>query len=78
MATRKTTEPEAPAYPDRAILARIGVEAQLDPRTVRRAVEKGIDSLQSDFAKTRLRSALRKMQLTDLLIAIERARSPAG
>lgn len=67
MATRKTN-----VLPDRATVAKIGVEAQLDPRTVKRAIEKGINSLQSDFAKTRLRAALRKLEMTDLLVTIEK------
>lgn len=45
---------------------RIALEAQLDPRTVKRALECGIDSLQSDHSKARLRSALKKMKREDL------------
>jgi hypothetical protein len=48
---------------DRPTIMRIALEAQLDPRTVKRAIDHGIDSLQSDHSKARLRVALRKMKL---------------
>lgn len=48
---------------DRPTIMRIALEAQLDPRTVKRAIEHGVDSLQSDFAKVRLRSALKKLKI---------------
>ena len=44
---------------DRLTIARIALEAQLDPRTVKRALEKGESSLKSDVSKARLRNALR-------------------
>lgn len=53
--------------PDRPTIMRIALEAQLDPRTVRRALEKGIAELHSDHAKIRLRDALRKLGREDLL-----------
>jgi hypothetical protein len=49
--------------PDRPMLMRIALEAQLDPRTVRRAFENGIDVLHSDHAKARLRDALKKLKV---------------
>jgi len=49
--------------PDRSTLMRIAVEAQLDPRTVRRAFENGIDALHSANAKTRLKAALKKLKV---------------
>ena len=49
--------------PDRPTIMRIALEAQLDPRTVKRAIEHGVDSLQSDHSKTRLRAALKKLKL---------------
>ena len=52
---------------DRPTIMRIALEAQLDPRTVRRAIEQGIDSLQSDHSKTRLRGALKKLKLDSVI-----------
>lgn len=52
---------------DNPTIARIALEAQLDPRTVKRAIERGIDSLQSAFSKKRLRAALKKLKLTALI-----------
>lgn len=48
---------------DRLTIMRIALEAQLDPRTVKRAIEKGIDSLQSAHSKARLRAALEKLKV---------------
>jgi hypothetical protein len=58
---------------DRPTLMRIALEAQLDPRTVKRAIEQGIDSLQSDHSKARLRGALKKLKREDLLAQAEAA-----
>jgi hypothetical protein len=52
---------------DRPTLQRLALEAQLDPRTVKRALEKGIESLQSDHSKARLRIALKKLKLEHLI-----------
>jgi hypothetical protein len=52
---------------DRPMIARIALEAQLDPRTVKRAIEHGIDSLQSDHSKARLRAALKKLKCSNLI-----------
>ena len=46
---------------------KIALEAQLDPRTVRRAIESGIDKIKTDFGKARLRDALKKMKLEGLV-----------
>ena len=51
----------------KSTITRIALEAQLDPRTVKRAIEKGIDSLLSDYARTRLRAALKKLKLAALI-----------
>ena len=48
---------------DRLTIMRIALEAQLDPRTVMRAIENGIDSLLSDHSKARLREALKKLKV---------------
>jgi hypothetical protein len=53
--------------PDRPTIMRIALEAQLDPRTVKRAIENGIDAMQSDYSKARLRDALKKLKLERLL-----------
>ena len=53
--------------PDRPTIMRIALEAQLDPRTVKRAIELGIETLHADHAKSRLRDALKKMKRTDLI-----------
>lgn len=52
---------------DRPTILRIALEAQLDYRTVKRAIEHGIDSLQSDHSKTRLRDALKKLKCEKLI-----------
>lgn len=52
---------------DQPTLMRIALEAQLDPRTVKRALERGIDSLKSHHSKTRLREALKTLKRPDLL-----------
>ncbi|HXB28063.1 MAG TPA: hypothetical protein VNV25_25260 [Gemmatimonadaceae bacterium] len=52
---------------DRPTIMRIALEAQLDPRTVRRAIDHGIDSLQSDHSKARLRSALKRLKCENLV-----------
>jgi hypothetical protein len=52
---------------DRPTIARIALEAQLDPRTVKRALEHGIGVLLSDHSKDRLRSALKKLKREDLI-----------
>jgi len=52
---------------DRTTILRLAVEAQLDPRTVQRAAEKGVSSLKSEFDRQRLRAAADKLavKLTD-------------
>jgi hypothetical protein len=62
---------------DRPTILRIALEAQLDPRTVKRAFEHGIDSLQSDHSKARLRAALKKMKFEGLITPARRGRPPA-
>ncbi len=52
---------------DRPTIARIALEAQLDPRTVKRAIEHGIDALQSGHSKARLRAALKKLKCENLI-----------
>jgi len=44
----------------RAVILRLAADAGLDPRTVKRAIDKGVDSLQSEAARERLREAAAK------------------
>jgi hypothetical protein len=48
---------------DTQSIARLAAEAQLDPRTVRRAMENGIDSLRSGFDRERLQAAAKKLRI---------------
>ncbi len=45
---------------DTSTVMKLAVEAQLDERTVCRAIDKGVDALRSGFAKERLRAAAKK------------------
>ena len=46
---------------DRPTLLRLAGEAELDPRTVKRAVEHGLASLHGEAARNRLRTAAKKL-----------------
>jgi len=46
-----------------ADVLRLAAEAQLDPRTVKRAVELGVERLHAIAAKERLRSAAAKLKV---------------
>ena len=52
---------------DRPTIMRIALEAQLDERTVKRALEDGVDCLQSAHSKARLRAALKKLKFEHLV-----------
>ena len=58
--------PKPPTVLDRPTIMRIALEAQIDPRTVKRAIEHGIDALRSDHSKARLRDALKKLKCEGL------------
>ena len=62
-----TTSTKAGPDLDRPTIMRIALEAQLDQRTVRKALELGIGSLQNHFAQARLRDALTRLKLRDLI-----------
>lgn len=47
----------------RADILRLAAEAQLDPRTVKRAIEQGVDKMQAEFDKERLRAAAAKLKI---------------
>ena len=47
----------------RADILRLAAEAQLDPRTVKRAVERGVEKLQAAVDKDRLRAAATKLKV---------------
>jgi len=42
-------------------IAKLALESQLDPRTVKRAVQHGINSLKSEFSRERLAAAAKKL-----------------
>jgi hypothetical protein len=46
---------------DTQTIARLAVEAQLDPRTVKRAINNGVGSLKSGFDRERLIAAAKKL-----------------
>jgi len=48
---------------DRADILRLAAEAQLDVRTVKRAVDRGVDSLRAAVDRERLRQAAEKLGL---------------
>lgn|GEM_PF-2535128 len=45
---------------DRGVLLRLAADAQLDPRTVKKALELGLDHMKSDYDRVRLREAAAK------------------
>lgn len=47
----------------RADILRLAAEAQLDPRTVKRAVERGVEKMQAAVDKERLRAAAAKLKV---------------
>lgn len=47
----------------RADVLRLAAEAQLDPRTVKRAVERGIEKMQATVDKERIRAAAVKLRI---------------
>ena len=49
--------------PDRAGIMRLAAETGLDVRTVKRAVEHGVNSLRAEVDKERLRAAAEKLSL---------------
>ena len=48
---------------DRADIMRLSAETGLDARTVKRAVEHGVDSLRAEVDKERLKAAAGKLSL---------------
>jgi hypothetical protein len=47
----------------RTDILRLAAEAELDPRTVKRAVDRGIDTLRAEVDRTRIRAAAEKLGL---------------
>ena len=47
----------------RADILRLAAEAQLDPRTVQRAIERGVSKMQAAVDKDRLRDAAVKLKI---------------
>lgn len=52
--------------PRRTIL-KIAVEAELDPRTVQRALEHGVNQMKSEYDRDRLRACAKKLGYAHLL-----------
>lgn len=48
---------------DRTAILRLAAEAQIDPRTVKRAVENGVASLRAEVDRQRLREAAKRLGL---------------
>lgn len=47
----------------RSDILRLAAEAQLDPRTVKRAVDRGVANMQAAVDKERLRAAATKLKI---------------
>lgn len=47
----------------RSDILRLAAEAELDPRTVKRAVDRGIDTLRAEVDRSRIRAAADKLGL---------------
>jgi len=47
----------------RSDILRLAAEAELDPRTVKRAVDRGIDTLRAEVDRTRIRAAAERLGL---------------
>jgi hypothetical protein len=46
---------------DRKTIMKLAAESELDPRTVRRALEHGVDSLRAETDRNRFREAAKKL-----------------
>jgi len=55
--------PKKPKTMDRADVLRLAAESGLDARTVRGALERGVDSLRAGVDRVRLRQAAEKLAL---------------
>ncbi len=49
---------------DRGDILRLAAETGLDARTVKRAIDRGVDSIRAEVDRTRLREAAGKLGLT--------------
>ena len=47
----------------RTDILRLAAEAELDPRTVKRAVDRGVDTLRAEVDRSRIRAAAEKLGL---------------
>lgn len=47
----------------RSDILRLAAEAQLDPRTVKRAIERGVEAMQGAVDKERIRAAAAKLKI---------------
>jgi hypothetical protein len=48
---------------DRSDILRLAAESGIDPRTVKRAIDHGVDSLRAEVDRQRLRDAAAKLEL---------------
>lgn len=44
-------------------ILKLAVETQLDPRTIQRAVERGVDTMKAEVDRERLRAAAKKLRI---------------
>jgi len=49
---------------DRRDVLRLSAETELDPRTIKRAIERGIESMKTETDRRRLREAAAKHNIT--------------
>jgi hypothetical protein len=49
---------------DRATILRLAAESGLDARTIKRAIDRGVDSLRAEVDRDRLRAAARSLKLS--------------
>lgn len=49
---------------DRTDILRLAAESQLDPRTVRRAILKGVQAIKAEVDRARLRAAAKRLRLS--------------
>jgi hypothetical protein len=49
---------------DRSDILRLAAEAQIDPRTVKKALENGVNSLRAEVDRQRLREAAKRLGMS--------------
>jgi hypothetical protein len=56
--------PRAKVEVTRADILRLSADSGLDPRTTKRAIDRGIDTLRAEVDRVRIREAAKKLGLT--------------